>query len=452
MHPDYAALLRFARTEKQKKAITLLRDFVVTRTKGNGDGRVMAVAKTLGITHSSLGDLVEAVQKHAARAGYAPENRPPWSQTVPDGHEVKGMSTLVNADGVLEHQWQKTQREPDPTAMAPAVPEGHHVTATSTMIDREGRPVIQWLRAEHAAAERENAFLEHARAAVAEFTPLPAITQAPGEFKKSLTGYYLGDPHIGMLSWSPETGVDFDSKIAQAQLLSCVDDLVSQAPPSEDAHLVNIGDARHAEDDRQVTPKSANKLDVDTRSGRVLRIWLDLMLHMTARCLQKHKRVRVFNVPGNHDPQTAVLTQLWLEQAFQREPRVIVNDSNNPYQYHQYGKVLLGYCHGDGAKDGDLLPLMSVDCAPGGIPGFENAWGSTFYRHWFRGHHHNDGVSEFRGGMVERIRTLAPRDLYTHKAGYRSGQSLKAVTFDPEYGERSRVVCDIRRVRNRLEG
>jgi len=403
---DYKALLPYAHTDKQRRLLLVL-DRVQDKA---------ASARELGIARSSVRKSLDLVQKRAARAGFAP---PTWNQPVPDGHRVRGMSTLVDEDGAKLKQWQKTERAPDPPTQ-PIVPEGHHVTKTATMLDRQGEPLIQWVSTDHAKADREREFLEHARAAMAELVPLPPVAAPKGEFRKSLTGYYLGDPHIGMLSWAPETGFDFDSKIAREQLLACVDDLVSQAPPSEDAHLVNIGDARHAEDERQSTPKSGNKLDVDTRSAKILRIWLDLMLHMTQRLLQKHKRVRVFNVPGNHDPSTAVLTQLWLEQAFKNEPRVVVNDACNPYQYFQYHKVLLGYCHGDGARDPDLLPLMSVDCAPGGLPGFEEAWGSTFYRHWFRGHHHNDGASEFRGGIVERIRTLSPRDLYAHKAGFRS--------------------------------
>lgn len=440
---DYAALRPYAKTDRQREVLETLIGLgsCVTLT---------AAGRVLKVHYTSVQNVVSTVRQNAARAGYAPENRPPWSQALPEGHEVKGMSTLVDADGSSLKQWQKTQRAPDDEPAHAVIPEGHNITATSTMLDREGRAIVQWVRAEHAAAAREAAFWEAARAASATITPLAPLARPKGVFRKSLTGYYLGDPHIGMLSWAPETGVDFDSKLARAQLLSCIDDLVSQAPPSEDAHLVNIGDARHAEDERQTTAKSANKLDVDTRSARIIRIWFDLMLHMTERCLEKHKHVRIFNLPGNHDPQTAVLTMLWLEQAFKHEPRVTVQDACNPYQYFQYGKVLLGYCHGDGAKDPDLLPLMSVDCGPGGIPGFEDAWGSTFYRHWIRGHQHHDGILEYRGGIVERIRTFAPRDLWHHKAGYRSGQSLKAITFDPEYGERSRVVCDIRRVKNRL--
>lgn len=446
------ALRRFCSTPRQSEVLDAYVNAKPTRTrKGNGDGRITAAAAALGVARTSVTDVLRILRKRAAIAGYAPENRPPWAQELPTGHRIKGMSTRVDGAGEVDQQWAKTEREPDPSVARPIVPEGHHVVRQATQIGRQGEVITQWVSTDHEKAAREAAFWEAARAAVAEFTPLPPLRASTKSFRESLTVYPLGDPHFGMLSWAKETGVDFDTRIAQEELAACVDELVSQAPPSRDAHLVNIGDARHAEDDRQVTPKSANKLDVDTRSAKVTRIWLESMLRLAVRLLEHHERVRIFNLPGNHDPTTAFMSSLWLEQAFKDNPRVVVSDACNPYQYFRYGKVLLGYAHGDGAKDADLLPIMATDCGPGGIPGFDDAWGKTFYRHWIEGHVHHDKITEFRGGIVEHIRTLASRDLWHHHSGYRSGRSLKAITFDPEFGERSRTVCDIRRVRNLLE-
>ena len=180
MTPDYKALLKYARTPSQAKVIETIIPLVVEGQRGE----VSAAARALKLTREAVKAHVAAVRRHAARAGYAPDNSPPWSQEIPEGHEVKGMSTLVNAQGEREHQWAKTQRAPDPDAMKPVVPEGHHITATSTMIDREGRPIIQWMRAEPAEAAREKAFLEHARAACAEFVPMPLITGPQGQYRK----------------------------------------------------------------------------------------------------------------------------------------------------------------------------------------------------------------------------------------------------------------------------
>src|SRR5688572_11137605 len=90
--------------------------------------------------------------------------------------------------------------------------------------------------------------------------------------EETLTVYGLGDPHVGMLAWEPETGASFDLKIADRITSETIVRLIAAAPPSRVGGLALIGDNFHADDDRQVTPAHGHKLDVDGRSAKVWRV------------------------------------------------------------------------------------------------------------------------------------------------------------------------------------
>ena len=242
-----------------------------------------------------------------------------------------------------------------------------------------------------------------------------------------------------MLAWGREVGADFDVKIAEKDLLGCVDMLVDRAPDSKHAVLANVGDFFHAENDSQLTPRGGNKLDCDTRWAKVTDIGFMLMRRLVDRLRGKHEHVRVVNVPGNHDPYMARMLTLWLKAVYEDEPRVEIVDNANPYMYLRHGKNLFGFAHGDGTKIEQLPGIMAADRA--------EDWGSTDFRMWVTGHIHHITRKEFPGCLVESFRTLATRDFWHHQKGYRSGQSLQAITFDEEFGEITRSTVDLKFVR-----
>lgn len=398
-------LLAFATAEEAK---------VVTVLDASG-GSQQAAADELGITVSAVRNRIYHLRKRAARAGHRPPPKPvePFSDPFP----VEDVSPL---------------REP--------VPEGHHVKKVSTLLDAQGQIRAQWLQAPKdeqtrwdefwAACERNSEKYK----GLAEPTTPPVFSDAD-----TCTLYPLGDPHIGMLAWAKETGQDFDLRIAERDLLRAVDLLVDRAPCSNVGILANVGDFFHAEGDDQRTPTGGNKLDVDTRWAKISDVGLSIMRHLVGRMLKKHAFVIVVNVPGNHDPKMARMLNMWLAAVYEREPRVQVTDNRNPYIYITHGKVLLGFAHGDGAKREQLPSIMAADQPA--------EWGASEYRLWITGHIHHETCKEFPGCIVESFRTLAGRDYWHSWKGYRSGQSLSCITLHKEYGEITRSKVDIKLVR-----
>ena len=67
-----------------------------------------------------------------------------------------------------------------------------------------------------------------------------------------------------------------------------------------------------------------HKLDVDGRFAKVATAGLDLYVGAARYALRKHKRVRLRNVPGNHDFEATFWLAECLRREFRDEPRITV--------------------------------------------------------------------------------------------------------------------------------
>jgi hypothetical protein len=360
---------------------------------------------------------------------------------IPEGHELAGVSRLTGQDGETKGEWSKT-RVAGADEPPGDVPPSFLLRSTSVMQRGDGSTVVQW-----SSYDREKvAQWEAMKVAIADHvaTYIRPVDRAVAPAQSDadlLTVYPLGDPHIGMLAWAAEVGESFDLKSAEVELGECMRQMVARSPASAQAIVCNLGDFFHATDDRQVTPKNGHKLDVDSRAGKIATVGLRILRTLIDAALERHATVRVRSIPGNHDPHSAIWLPLLLRAVYANEPRVTVEDAFNPYQYDVFGLVLLGWCHGDGAKVDALPEIMATD-AP-------EMWGATRFRVWHTGHRHHLETKEFRGCVVKTHRTLAGRDVWHHHGGYRSGRSLEATTYHRVYGVES-VAVVIERVRAAL--
>lgn len=360
------------------------------------------------------------------------------AQPMPEGHRLKGVSFLTDRAGPAGG-WDKTERDSDdPPAFEP-VPPGFAVKSTASYLDGQGQVRAQWISADQAKIDQFEAF----RAAVQELSegargviaPVPwAMLPKPLDTDHTVV-FPLGDPHIGMMTWAEETGANHDLKIAEADLFDTVDLLVHDAPRTHTAHLVNLGDFWHAENNAQRTPGHGHKLDVDGRSAKVARVGVRLVRRMIARLLEKYECVEWHSVPGNHDPEQSDVLSLVLETAYENEPRVIVHPGLNPYQYIEHGKTMLQISHGDGAKP-EALPGIAATDMP-------ELWGRTTHRYSLGGHVHHGQRKDYPGMSYESFCIMPPKDFWHHSKGYRARQCLHAIAYHKEFGERRRVTVDM---------
>lgn len=331
--------------------------------------------------------------------GYSPEHG--MTKTVPEGFTVKGVSTLYGDDGTIKAQWVKSQQD------AQAV-ERLLQAATEALGD--------------------------------EVRGLAKPITAPKErLAESLSAYLIGDAHFGLYAWAEESGEDFDTAIASADLRAAIDLLVAGSPASATGFLVDVGDFLHADSRSNTTPASGNPLDVDTRFQRVIRIAIDALKYCIARMLQKHKQVKVFITPGNHNPDSAGWLSMVLAAYYEKEKRVVIERSPSKFFYERFGKVLIGITHGDKVKMADLPPIMAADRA--------EDWGQTKHRYWWTGHIHHTVHQEYRGCFVESFNTLAASDAWHQASGYRSARQMQRIDIDQTHGIYNRGIVSIGRVR-----
>lgn len=324
------------------------------------------------------------------------------------------------------------------------VPEGHAIKGVSTFLDSAGEITAQWVKTDRLAQERWQVFCASLDKKMAQYADpkyaLPYIKrQGVWSLDELHTVYPIGDPHIGMLAWHQETDESFDLKIAEAHLMKAMDLLVDKAPASSTATIANMGDFFHSQTNTNLTPTGGNKLDVDSRVGKVFDLGFDMLERIVLRALERHESVEVINLPGNHDPDAGRMVAKYLRAVFRHNPRVTIANADNPYVFRRFGDVLLGYHHGDGAKPDQLPGIMAE--YDGGRP-----WGTTEYRQWWTGHVHHQNRKEYPGVVWESVRTLAPRDYWHHHKGYRSGRSLACVTYHKHLGEDVRRSVSIKEV------
>ena len=100
-------------------------------------------------------------------------------------------------------------------------------------------------------------------------------------------------------------------------------------------------------------------------------------------------RLKVFQIPGNHDFQTSFYAIVNLASWFRNDENVMVDTNPKTRETYRFGKNLIGYTHGDKEKK-RIFGNMQIE-AP-------EAWGRTLYREW-----HPQGictVNKLRKNMV----------------------------------------------------
>jgi hypothetical protein len=387
---DYANLREFA-TVRQLEYIEAVEKH----------GGLDQASKALGVNTRTISRSLQGLRKRAAVSGWSPEHD--LTHKVAPGQVLRGASTLYRRG--------------------------------------EDAPVLQWVKSSADDARRHEMMRDFV-AELCEDIKGKSPHVKPPTFTTSdlLACYPIGDHHHGMYSDADETGADYDCKISKSVLEGAFDYLISIVPPAHTALLINLGDFFHANDSTNETPGHGNRLDVDTRYGKVMHSGAMALIHCILKLLTKHQKVIVWMMPGNHDPDASFSLAMAISFYFHNEPRVVVDMGTALYKYHRFGKNLIASHHGHGAKGQDLPLIMAADR--------REDWGATEHRVWHCGHIHHKTVKEHPGCTVETHRTLAASDAWHSGKGYRSKRDLNAIVYHSEHGEIQRTRCDVAMLRN----
>ena len=357
-----------------------------------------AAARALGLNERTL----RRRRERLALKGYSPAHD--MTRTVPDGFNVKGVSTYYDDDGRVRGQWVKSSAD----------------------------------------AERREALMREAVEAMAETIKPIKARKAPAHGNENLLNcFVVTDFHLGALSWEPETGADWNLDLAERTLVEWFRQAVAMAPKAETALLAQISDLLHWDGFDAVTPASRHLLDADTRFPKLVRVAIRVLRQVIDLLLSTHKRVHVIMADANHDPVSQVWLREWLAILYENEPRITIDTSPSPYNAYEFGKVAIFTHHGHKRRMSNVSEVFAAQ--------FRELFGRTKYAYAHMGHLHHVDVKENNLMIVEQHRTLAAPDAYAARGGWLSGRDAKVITYHREYGEVGRATVSFDMIRGEVE-
>lgn len=369
------------------KALGIPRNTFCNRLKRAAERGLLGPSETLpgyvlkSVSETPAGTFTKQVKAHGDT----------WA--VPAGHSVKGVSALVDSEGRIIQQWQKTAVDKSP---------------------------VDW------AAQLQEAFREY------EPKGYPV---APPDYTDSnlLTLTPLADWHVGLRAWAGETGTNWDLEIAEKVIGGGIEEAVARTPRSAHAIVLGGGDLLHSDNNENKTARSGNVLDVDGRYDKCLDVAERLVARTIDAHLAHHGQVTVRILKGNHDEHSSVAVAHFLKGHYRNEPRVTVDTDASLFFWHRFGKVMLGATHGHEVKLPQMASVMAHRRA--------EDWGATRFRyiHGFHLHHSSKYATEGGGCISEVHQTPTPQDAWHFASGFLSGRSIQSITYHRDFGEIGRV-------------
>ena len=263
------------------------------------------------------------------------------------------------------------------------------------------------------------------RLTASRFTP-DSIHHKPKPNPKLLE-ISLVDHHFGMLSWHRETNEDYDLKIAERFYLDAVDDLIDKTKHFNIGKILfPIGsDFFHVNNAKFMTERGNNQMDTDSRLAKIFEAGEMSVVKAVERCRQVAP-VKLFWIPGNHDPETSFYLARVLNAYYHNCTEVEVDSTPTPRKFEKFGSNLIGYTHGDEEKHINL-PNIMADAVP-------QWWADTTYREWHLGHLHKKkqmnflSLDTYPGVKIRTLPSLSATDAWHYKKGY-TGRDYAAESF-----------------------
>lgn len=275
-------LFPFCNTDRQREVLQAIID--------NGSQR--AASRALKVAKNNVDQIVVVLKKRAAQAGIAPDRDLNYPLT--DIERLKGRSTLIN---------KKT-----------------------------GESLIQWVKTDVSAETLAEIMRETVEALKEDLPKYDPVHCEGGGKEDLLSVYVITDYHLGMKSWSHETGADWDMDIAENLLVNWFSAAISQAPMSETAVFAQLGDFLHWDGYEPVTPTHRHVLDADTRYQKLVRVAIRVVRKIIQMLLRKHQKVVVLMADANHDPSGGAWLREMFAAVYENEPRVSVDTSASTRQ------------------------------------------------------------------------------------------------------------------------
>lgn len=377
---------KWANTDRQRE--------VLEAWEAAGRNSVLA-SQALGVGASNIRTQVARIRARAARQGYAPE------------HDIRHPS-----------------------------PDGYLVKGNSRLYDKEGNLILHWVK-DQIDHEQQREILEGAFAGLAgELSRVPEIPLEVESTPVALCNFYpITDYHLGMLSWERETGEKWDLEIAEEMLVAAFRKMVQRSPSAQKCVIAQMGDYLHSDSLEPVTPTAKHVLDQDSRYAKLAEVACRALRVVIEEALRRHEEVHLILAEGNHDLIGSVWLRVMFAALYEKNPRLTVDQSVLPFYVMEHGETMIGVHHGHlkgiTGKSGSDLALIFADMPE---------WGRTKYRYIHTGHLHSGKEDEVTGAVLMQHPTIAARDAYAARHGWKSMRRMSAIHYHSKWGEDGRAV------------
>lgn len=261
--------------------------------------------------------------------------------------------------------------------------------------------------------------------------PVPDVTQAD-----SLVFVPDADVHVGLVVTEDETGHEpYNREIAKQRFMAGTSRCIMSLPPSHTCLIASMGDLTHANDPRNITPRSGHTLRVEGTHHDNLFLSAELLFYKVDLALTRHRNVEVEVIGGNHDPGTPGPILLALQQRYRNDERVKVNVSQNEWWHRNWGEAFMCGQHGHYRN-------AKAVCAT--IPAkFRRQWGEASQWHFFSAHYHSYKVSQEGSVLHHQLPAVCALDTHAAWSPYMGNSGMVALQFDKKTGMRDMIMVGL---------
>ena len=260
--------------------------------------------------------------------------------------------------------------------------------------------------------------------------------QPPVTYKKNETGTLfvpsLADLHVGKYAAAAETGAAYNPDIARQLAVAAMTDLLGRAGMYQPSLIVvPCGNDLLNVDGMERATTNGTPQDEATRWQESFVFAKALMINLINQCRQMAP-THVVVVPGNHDTERSWYLGQTIEAYFRHTSGVSIDNAPTSRKYFHWGRVLLGWVHGDDNRH-ERLPIVMAQERP-------TEWAASDYREWQLGHYHSRkrkwvcSDEDQSGVLIRLMPSLCAADYWHSKKGYWARRAAEGYVYDKDRG------------------
>ena len=246
------------------------------------------------------------------------------------------------------------------------------------------------------------------------------------------------DIHVGKLAVNHESGETYDVKKAVSIVDSGIDSLLQKASgfPIDKIIFVIGNDCLHIDSSSSPVTTGNTSQDMDGKWHDAFLAARDMYVRAIEKCLPLAD-VEIIFCPSNHDFMSGFMLAQTIKAYFRKSKNITFDASIAHRKYTAYGKNLLSFSHGDGAKLADTPLLMATERP--------EMWSNSVHRYIYLHHIHHKQTAKFMAGQdfigvtAEYLRSPSASDAWHAKKGYRSPKAVEAFIHSYDNGQVARL-------------